>query len=222
MKPTFACVYKTGGDYTANDAHRLMLNVQKHSIIDFQFICLTDDPLLLPTGAHGDIVEHDDHWAMPLLNKWRGWWSVIELFRLTGPVVVTGLDTVFVGSVDPFFKLASEATSDDFYMIHAFKKKEVWASGFMVWNGNWSGLYKLFDYKNDSARYKWEQRYTKNTLLKNGVKIKGVQDYIDGIYSYKHHCRREGHPPKDARAILFHGKPRPSHCREKWIRREWV
>ena len=224
-KPIFGCVYKMGGDYTYVDVLRLKHNIERHTTMDFEFICLTDNPILLATSENDYGVEiYSDlniHWALPLINNWKGWWSVIELFRLTGPVMVTGLDTVFVGPVDPFFELAMNTSEEDFYMIHAFKRKEVWASGFMVWNGDWSWLYKDFNFKRDSRHYKWEQRYTKQRLLNKGVPIKGVQDEIDGIYSFKHHCRKEGHPPTDARAILFHGHPRPSHCRDTWIRKEW-
>jgi len=143
------------------------------------------------------------------------------LFRLTGPVMVTGLDTVFVGEIDPFFQLAESCSEDDFYMIHAFKKKEVWASGFMVWNGDWSWLYNDFDYKKDAPEFEWEQRYTKTRVLGKGIEIQGVQDKISGIYSYKHHCRQQRKLPADARAILFHGRPRPSQVRDPWVRREW-
>jgi len=223
MKPTFACVYRTGGDYNTRDVLRLKHNVEKRTTMDFNFVCLTDDTTLLLTNEHGVVVDSvtEEHWAQPLFGNYKGWWSLIELFRLTGPVVITGLDTVFVGSVDPFLQLAKSLTEEEFYMIHAFKKNEVWASGFMIWNGDWSWLLDDFKYKEHSAKYQWEQRYTKFSLLKRGVEIKGVQDQIDGIYSYKHHCRGKGGPPKDARAILFHGRPRPGNVRESWIKKEW-
>lgn len=223
MKPTFGCVYKTGGDYSATDVIRLKANIERHTSMDFQFVCFTDDPVLLPTDVNGvtDEFEADGegHWAKPLINNWPGWWSVPELYRLTGPVMVTGLDTIFVGPVDPFFELAQQA-QDEFYMIHAFKKKEVWASGFMAWNGDWTWLYNEMKYPEEADKYKWESRYTKGKLAQHEIEIRGVQDYIDGIYSYKHHCRREGRPPKDARAILFHGRPRPSKVKQKWVKRQ--
>lgn len=219
MKPNFGCIYKTGGDYTADDVLRLKRNIERHTTMDFNFICFTDDPILLPTTDIGVTDEYKDHWAKPLINNWPGWWSVPELYRIEGPTMVTGLDTIFVGPVDPFFELAQKA-EHEFYMIHAFKKGEVWASGFMLWNHSWRWLYENFKYPEDADKYSWESRYTKNTLLNQGIEIRGTQDYIDGIYSYKHHCRKEGHPPKDARAILFHGRPRPSQVKTGWVRRE--
>jgi len=224
MIPTFGCIYKTGGDYTMVDVLRLKHNVERRTSVPYNFVCFTDDINLLPTSAMEDgridVVEVLDHWARPLLQNNPGWWSVPEVFRLTGPVVVTGLDTVFVGSVDPFFELAETCTPEQFYMIHAFKRSEVWASGFMVWNGDWSWLFNEFNYKEDSREFVGEQRYTRTRLLERGVAIQGVQDAIDGIYSYKHHVRGKG-LPEDARAILFHGRPRPSHVREQWVRQEW-
>ena len=230
MKPTFGCVYKTGGDYSLVDPLRLKHNVEKRTTVDYNFVCFTDNRELLPTEMltagqshptpmYGDF-EGVDYWAKPLLAGYPGWWSVPEVFRLKGPVVVTGLDTVFVGSIDPFFELALSLGSDEFYMIHAFNRKEVWASGFMVWNGDWSWLWEEFNYKEHAPRFVGEQRYTRTSLLERGVEIKGVQDRIDGIYSYKHHVRYK-EMPADARAILFHGKPRPSHLRDPWIRKEW-
>jgi len=233
MKPKFACVYKTGGDYNHLDALRLKHNIEKHTSMDFEFICLTDDMLLLPTvdaalthgGKNGEanILEDVDYWAQPLFNGWGGWWSVVELFRLQGPIVVTGLDTVFVDSVDPLLELALECGPEDFYMIHAFKKREVFASGFMIWSGDWRWVYNNFNFKRHARHYQWEQRYTKAQLAKRDIKIKAVQDFVSGVYSYKHHVRGKG-LPGDARAILFHGTPRPGRVDrrvERWLEEAW-
>lgn len=232
IKPKFACVYKMGKDYNYVDVLRLKHNIEKFTSVPFEFICLTDDMALLPTtftavnqGGDPDgiaVVDRPDYWAKPLMNACPGWWSVPELFRLHGPIVVTGLDTVFVDSVDPLFELALKC-QDEFYMIHAFKKSEIFASGFMIWNGDWSWIYKEFSYKRHARYYRWEQRYTKAKLKERDVKIRGVQDHVDGIYSYKHHVRGKG-LPEDARAILFHGTPRPSRVNrreEKWLHQAW-
>ncbi len=43
-------------------------------------------------------------------------------------------------------------------------------------------------------------------------------DVVDGIYSYKVSCRRDC--PSDARAVLFHGDPKPPDV-EGWAREWW-
>ena len=206
----FAVVLKTGGDYDSSYVERVERMAKKNLSVAHEFVCLSDVP-----GVPG---------YQPLYNCWPGWWSVIELFRLTGPVIVTGLDTLIVKNIDRLGELALTCPEDVFYMSRpqpkAARRGEKWCSGIMIWNGDWSWLYHKFDYETHSKKYKLEQRYTAHMLsLKRRVKIRAVQDYFDGYTSYKNDCKRG--LPAGAKVVLFHGKPRPHECKAKWVKKIW-
>lgn len=201
MTPTFVCVLKSGGDFDASDVEKLRKGVESNVSQNVRFLCLSD----VPVPCERDKLE----------KEYPGWWSVPEVFRIKGPVVFTGLDTVFTGSIDCLFDLALKAKENDFYMIKAFNKLNKWASGIMVWNGDWSWIWDEFSYPRHTRRFRGEQEHTIYQMLKHNKEIKTINKYIDGIYSYKWHCRNK--LPSDSRIVLFHGNPRPVQAKAEWI-----
>ena len=133
-----------------------------------------------------------------------------------------GLDSIVVESINRLGELAITCPFDVFYMARAqakpFSRGVLWASGIEIWNGNWRWLFEDFDYKKHSRQFDGEQNYTQYKLIKNKVKMRAVQDEFIGYYSYKNHCRKRGKPPGDATIIIFHGKPRPSECKDQWVK----
>lgn len=205
---TFACVLRSGGDYTIHDSIVLSRQVRRQMLIPHRFVCLSD------LDIQDDFVE-----CIPLEKNWPGWWSVVELFRLTGPTIVTGLDTLIIDCIDRLGELALTCPVDDFYMTipqpKAIQRGEKWCSGMMIWNGDWSWLYDQFKIS-DIQRFKKEQRYTTHQLTKNKINVRLLQNEFDGFYSYKNDVMNRK-IPEDAKVIAFHGHPRPSECKEKWI-----
>jgi len=201
-QPRLACVLKSGGDYSPENA-LAMYNMMKRHSDKLDFICLTDMEVDCPSE--------------PLERKWRGWWSVIELFRLVGPVIVTGLDTIIYDNIDKLADIALHCKEDEFYMMKAWSSKREWASGVMVWNGDWSWLTERFNFRSCPKVHVGEQDYTSFSLIANGVEIKSIQSKFKDIYSYKKHCVPNGKPPKGAKLILFHGKPRPHEMEDEWV-----
>jgi len=212
--PRLACAYRRGAGYVPQSVARLRSSADLHVRSDYawDFVCVTNEPDH-PLFAQEDIV------TVPMLNDFPGWWCTTELFRLKGPVVVVGLDTVFVGDITPLFEMAVNCPSDEFYMIRPFNPREKWASGIMIWNGDWEWMFSSFNPSIEIPLYDLEQRRVWDKIEGMGLTIRCVQDEFLGVYSYKHHCRSRGRPPKDARVILFHGQPRPDQCSEPWIRR---
>ncbi len=202
-KPVFACVLKLGGDYIVEHVRLLAAQVRAFTTIDFDFICFTDYPGLI-----------DGVITIPLENNWPGWWSVPEVFRNVGPTIVVGVDTMIRGNIDGLFKIAIDSTENDFWMIRAFRPPVRTISGIMVWNGDWSWLYKKFNYELISRQLRGEEDYTNQQLKRLGVTPKVLQDSFPGIYSYKRHCL--GGIPADCSVLVFHGKPRPFDVPELW------
>jgi hypothetical protein len=121
---------------------------------------------------------------------------------------------MIVDNIDNLFEVALNSEPDDFWMIKAFAPRNDYASGIMAYNGDWSCIHKEFDYEKAKSIAGGEQEHTKQVLKRKGVTPKVLQNVIPGIVSYKKHCRRG--VPKDARVILFHGKPRPWEVRDLW------
>lgn len=204
----FVCVLKSGGDYSANHVLILEKMVKRNTTKDINFVCLTD--INIPNIK-----------CIPLQCNLPGKYSMWEAFRVKGPTVVTGIDTVFVDNIDNLFDLAEDCKSDEFYLMKAFSSRRELANGIMVWNGNWEHL--LTDYPYDEKiirKYKLEMNYTIDKLKKEKVKIKTVNKYVKGIYSYKWDCK-DG-KPKDASIVVFHGKPRPHEARSQWVKDYYV
>ena len=206
---SFVATLRSGGDFKPWDAITLAMQVRRHLCIPHTFICMTD----MPIGS--EFVQE-----IPLAHEWPGWWSMIEMFRIEGPVVASGLDMIVLDSINRLGELAIACPKNIFYMARPqskpYNKGERWCSGFQIWNGDWSWLYTEFDPDTHIEFFDKEQRYTAHKLHCRKIEIRAVQDYFDGYYSYRNHCRRGA--PKNARVVLFHGHPRPSQCKEKWVR----
>jgi len=212
----FVVTLKSGGDFSTHDALTLQRQVRRYMKIPHQFICMTDMMDDFPVNV-----------GMPYLieleHGWPGWWSMIEMFRLAGPVIASGLDMIVLDDIDRLAELAMTCPDDVFYMARPqprpYSKGEKWCSGLQIWNGCWKWLYEYFCLNpwSHMDHYIKEQRYTCDALMRRNVEIRAVQDYFDGYYSYKNDCRRKG-KPENARVVLFHGSPRPRNCKEKWVK----
>lgn len=207
---TFLVVLKSGGDFVPENAISLAHQVKKHLTYPHRFLCLTD------MDFESDLLD-----TLPLLHGWPGWWSMVEMFRITGPVVATGLDTIIIDNIDGLAEIALVTQHDQFYMCRpqpkARKHGEILCSGMMVWNGDWRRLYERFIPEVHIPKFKKEQRYTADFLMNDiGTEVLIFQDRFQGFYSYKNDCQKE--KPADAKIIGFHGNPRPHACRTKWVK----
>ena len=213
---TFVVTLKSGGDFKPFDAITLARQVRRHMRIPHRFVCMTDMAESFTTNP-----------AMPYLIEleqgWPGWWSMIEMFQLAGPVIASGLDMIVLDDIDRLAELAMSCPMNVFYMARPqpkpHKKGEKWCSGLQIWNGDWHWLYTIFksNPKFYMEEFIKEQRFTYWHLMEHDhVEIRAVQDYFDGYYSYKNDCKKG--KPDDARVVLFHGHPRPNQIRERWVK----
>jgi len=203
MKPIFACVLKLGGDYLPEHVAILANQVKKHTTIDYEFICITDytEPI---EGAT----------TIPLIKKYPGWWSCVELYRLVGPVVAVGVDTMIKGNIDGLFELIKKTSEKDFWMIRAFRGQNKTISGILGWNGDWSRLFVDFCFQKTVNRLRGDEDYVNLQLSKYGTIPSILQDSFPGIYSYKRHCLKG--IPKNCSVLVFHGHPRPFEVPHLW------
>jgi hypothetical protein len=191
-----------------------------------EFVCLTDSETL--HGAYGITV-------LPLFYNWPGWWSKMELFRLSGPVLYFDLDTLIVGNLDTLVDAAGSLMPCEFAMLRAFRRP-IWASGIMMWNGDCSSLIGSFladvtsgefmqycgatSLQTETGSYRGDQDWIQKIIPNHGKNIISIQEQVDGIHSYKNHIVGS-ELPEDAKIICFHGKPRPHELDVPWIKQHW-
>lgn len=195
---TFACVLKSGGEYTLDMVDRLRRGIDKHCTVAHRFVFLSD----LPGG-------------IPLKHNWKGWWSKIELFRselFRGQVVFFDLDTIIVGSLD---WLNDEPIK--FAMLENFWSNERIGSGMMAWNTDMidlSSIYGrfLYDPKKFMAEGVTQENWGDQGFIRHNwpQEPKRFQrEYPGKVVSYKFHVRPESKVPAGASVVCFHGQPRP-------------
>lgn len=194
--PSFVVACRSGGDYTIDHASAIRRQFLDHNKNPaFGFRCITDTPSL--------------DWHIPMQTSWSGWWSVLELYRFTGPTILVGLDTLICGDLHKFTDLAITCKPNEIYGIADFYHPERWANGVMVWNGDHRNLVDGFDPSLTSVR--GEMDHSHKSMLENGVTPLVMSNM--GIYSYKKHIRDSKAPISEGQAsiICWHGKPRPWH-----------
>lgn len=205
------CVCKSGGDYDAEWVRKLKDGVARNLSVRYRFRCLSD--IEVPGGE-------------PLKHDWPGWWSKIELFRLgviENPTVYLDLDTVITGPLEGITRIPC-----DFAMLRSFWKDDMVGSGVMWFSGDNvpTGVYTKFAKQADAymAHYKrhsdgpytGDQAFTWDTLNRE---VAHINDYFDGIRSYKMHCRK--HLPKGVSIVCFHGLPKATDVKTDWMAEHW-
>lgn len=231
------CVLKQSKEYDKDYVIALYNAVSKHTSLDFQFICFTDDLDILPEYKQ-------EIYFIRLREGYDGWWNKIQIFQLTGKNLYFDLDTVIVNNIDIFITCVYLLNEDtQFIGVKAFSPKRAlnpkkcMNSGVMGWNGDFSYIFYDFDYEkvkrnqttnmNDTEKYLGDQDVIHEKLIQRGVNVKFWQDETGGLYSYKKHCMGRPHvineEIKDAKVICFHGHPRPREEAKKvsWIKNHW-
>ena len=177
---------KTGGIY--NESHVKRLQEE----LDRPLVCLTDKEF-----------EVEDVTCWPLRHNWEGWWSKIELFSITGPLVYLDLDVSIEGNPD-----------------------ELYRKNFTMWDD------PLFPGHVNSSVMSWEQVPVQvyHTFMENGNKLKRkyvrfpkggdqgfisdyageIQRYQPGlIRSYRNDVKKNGVIPNGTVVVAYHGRPKP-------------
>lgn len=195
MPLTVACVLRSGGVYTPTWVARLRTQVARNLTSPHRFVCLSD--VDVPCER------------IPLAHDWPGWWSKIELFCLSGPVLFFDLDTAIVGDLADIAHAAQTRTMvvlQDFYRLG-----QGIGSGMMAWSDGAAvrGLYDIFAADSLGWQVHLGGRGDQGFLEEAGVlrHCDRWQALLPGqVVSYKVHCRA-GIPP-DARVVCLHGRPK--------------
>ena len=173
-----------------------------------EFVVFTDK---METGYHPEIVQR----LLP--DTVTGWWSKLYLFkrglfRDGDRVLFFDLDTLIIGTLDDVAKYDGEfAMLRDFYRPNNMQSSVMaWRAGFgaHIWDEYLNAGMPTHDPHGDQN---WIEGLTEPDVL---------QDLFPGAFvSYKVHCKP--YPPRGARIIVFHGKPRPHEVLGGWVPDVW-
>lgn len=215
---TIACVLKSGGDYTSEYVEHLRNAVTQTFSCKHDFVCLSDIAIreLQTTDIHAR--------QMWLRHDLPSWWSKLEFFRLSGPVITFDLDLVPVNDCTELCNIAVNLEYGTIVMLGGLRR-EPWNSSIMIWNGNYEWMLRRFLSDYDFAKhivnnrghhleinqtfFHGDQEYIVPTLQQRKIQMTKLQDVFIGVYSYKDNIRDKQDLPRDAKIVCFHGKPRP-------------
>lgn len=213
---TVACVLRSGGDFAVEHVERFADAVRRSSP-GARVVCLTDlEHLYCASGR----VELE-----PMTRGWPGWWSKIELFRpglFDGPTLYLDLDTIALGDLSSLYHEAfgSPACLQDFSRPEPEMRARI-GSGALLWYGDeLASVFETFAGGSRSIIFDHPHRMD-HWLGSLGVFPRRLQEIRPGWFvSYKRHCASG--VPAGARAVCFHGKPRPWELgADDPIRRLW-
>lgn len=197
-----ALVLRFGGDYRPEHVTRLVEQISAH-LPGAEIVCLSD--VNVPCDR------------IALVNHWPGWWSKMELFApwVDGDLLYLDLDTAVVGSLSDMASVDRLTIMRDVYRADGLQSSIMFlpererAKVWREWIRKpevWMQMY----------RRGGDQAFLERLWL---GKAAIWQDSLPGqVVSYKVHVRpavrkdREfgnGTVPDGARAIVFHGLPRP-------------
>ncbi len=208
---TIACVLNTGGMRVFNrqvnygPQHVLWLKAQCERFAGpHRFVCLSDCKI---PGVN----------TVPLVNRWQGWWSKIELFREFSECLYMDLDVVLTGDISHIL-----AHPHVFTALSGFAGfPERMNSSLMAWHGDFSYIYSTF-----AARPQWHMQQNKTHRFwgDQGFIMRNLPPDWDRfqtmwpgqVVSFKLNLNK-GDPQPDNRLVVMHGHPKPWDMVRPWI-----
>lgn len=166
----------------------------------FRFVCFTERERTFsePIGQ--------ERFSMPHPSYAAG----IEIYRIEGPMIIVGLDTVIVGNID---HLADWCEASDVLGLPRDPYRPAIACNGVALVP--PGKTHIAEQRTGEVDMVWLRRYPHAF----------IDDLWPGqVLSYKVHMRDRGltEPPADARIVYFHGKPKqPDLADADWIGEHW-
>lgn len=210
-----ACVC-TGTKYDPEYVDRLQRAVKLHlTLIPYEFVCITDREDL-----HGE-----GRTCVKPQNGWPGWWSKINLFdpahypEGTDRVLYLDLDCVVTGSLDGIASRAEPLT-----MISNFGPN--WRhspvnSSCMTFDPHDVHVQEIMiEFFMNPSKFMKELHGDQCFIWRSYGAELIARFTTEECISYKYHCRGKN-LPKDARVVVFHGKPDPHEVGDGWVKTMW-
>ncbi|MDM7950132.1 glycosyltransferase [Hydrogenophaga sp.] len=215
--PRVVLCMKWGTLYPPEYVNVLYSACRKYITGDFRFVCLTNEPEGIVSGVEvfpiPDIGLDEWHYyngAWPKLGVFKA-----DLYELKGRALFIDLDTVLLDNIDALFEQPGPLVAID---------NDPWKER----TGHPCTMSSVFAFELGSLEHVVAQlREDRDGLVKRHIieqeylhhAVEGIRYWPqEWLVSFKYHLRRPllvdrflapSAPPKGARLLIFHGKPRP-------------
>ena len=225
---------KHGKKYSADYVNRLFRGVSRHCTLDFEFVCLTDDPKDILPGVK----------ILPLPSDLQGWWCKPYMYTkdlpLNGTILYLDLDVVIAKNIDKLFTYSP----NHWCVIRDFTRamRPKWPK----YNSS------VIRFKVGQLNHVWESFKKDRTVIQR--KFFGDQDYLydathmktppmlfpdSWVQSWKWEIRESRElapglkgdrklkhiehvePRVECCIAVFHGDPNPHNCEDPWVVKNW-
>lgn len=182
--------------YDEEWVNRLYRGFARNLTRPFRFVCFTDRARTFCDGVELEYM----HTAEP------DYGACIEAFRVDGPAIICGLDTVVTGNVDHLADWCE--ASDRLGLPRDPYRPHIACNGVILAPAGSARIYNEWSGENDMD---WCRAYPHAF----------IDDEFPGqVVSYKGHVQRNG--LGDARIVYFHGEQKPHQLDDAWIREAWA
>ena len=213
---TFVCL--NAGNYCGRGAEYVntlydMVARNMPGGIAYRFACLTDDPAGLDPRIEPIALPAD-------LERWYGKLYLFKrgLFPDGTRMVYLDLDTVIVGQLDAIVGYRGQfATLTDFFF------PERMGPAVMLWEAGdyaasiWDEWVADGHPRNELGDLWWLNNLDQGRFAKRTERLQAL--FPRAFVSYKRDCAPL--PPKGARVVCFHGRPRPHEAQDEWVQACW-
>ena len=181
----------------------------------FRFVCLTDETL----GLHPDIE------TMKLPEDLEGWYGKLYMFKRGlfpdgERMVFFDLDTLILGSLEEVISYKGQfAVPTDFYFPERIGPAVMlWEAGDYT-AGIWDEWVAQGKPRNQYGDLWWLNNLDQGRFAKKADRLQKL--FPKSFVSYKVSCHPL--PPKGAKVVCFHGRPRPHEAAEQveWVDMAW-
>jgi glycosyltransferase involved in cell wall biosynthesis len=208
-------VYKTGGDFELKDVHLLVDQLHKKKRnLNLKVYCLTD--------CVSKEMDLGNFTLLPMVGKWKGWWSKMNLFSskyaYLRPFLYMDLDTAVISYLEN--TVPKEQYKDSFIALRDFYRSKKAASGLMWFPVNGGLPDKVWDvWKENPEHFMGVYRGDQDFIFSIIKPDKYWQDITAGIVSSKPKKQFLNELKGLEDIVCFHGKPRifDAARQYKWV-----
>lgn len=181
--------------YTEEWVNKLARGVQRNLTVPHRFVVLTDREYTFAKGVEQERLSADE----------PGWESMIEPFRIEGPLIVMGLDTIVRSNIDHLARWCESAKT---IALPRSPGKPYACNGVALVPRGQTGIYERWNGENDMEWLRKQPHVFIDDL------------WPEQVVSFKQYARPRG--PRGSRIVYFHGAPKMHDVLGlEWVRDHW-